>query len=261
MKQQKLTKRQLLLLMALVPLAALIIGGAAYVGDYYRADAAAIAALSSSRSINSDGKGGYVTTGRMLVEKTDDGFVFSNGEPKAGFIFYPGGKVEYTAYAPLMRILAEQGVLCVLTDMPLNLAVLDMNAAEGIAEKYPEITRWSIGGHSLGGAMAASYAAAHPGDFAALVLLAAYSTAKLPDELTVVSVYGDADGVMARDKYETYRANLPANAQEVILPGGNHAQFGSYGPQAGDGEPAMTAEAQRLAAAEAILPALTGAGE
>ncbi len=258
MTEKKLTKRQLILLMVLAPLIALIIGGTAYVGTYYPADTKALAALSTSRGFNSDGNGGFVMTGQMLVEKTDDGYVFSNGEPQAGFIFYPGGKVEYTAYAPLMRTLAEQGVLCVLVDMPLNLAVLDMNAADGIAEKYPDVTRWSIGGHSLGGAMAASYAAAHPEDFDALALLAAYSTAELPEDMAVVSVYGDRDGVMNRKKYEQYRKNLPETAVEVIITYGNHAQFGSYGKQRGDGIAAILPDEQIRQTAEAILPVLLG---
>ena len=56
-----------------------------------------------------------------------------------------------------MKACADKGVLCVLIEMPFNLAVLDMNAAEGIRVKYPEIENWYIGGHSLGGSMAASY--------------------------------------------------------------------------------------------------------
>ena len=170
----------------------------------------------------------------------------------------PGGLVDHAAYAPLMHALAEEGILCVLTDMPLRLAVMDMNAADGVAEKYPQVTRWSIGGHSLGGAMAASYAAAHPGDFAALALLAAYSTEPLPDGLAVVSLYGTADRVLDWEKYEVSRVNLPATAQEIAIPGGNHAQFGSYGAQEGDGEATISARVQLNAAVDALLPLLTG---
>lgn len=223
----------------------LCIGGVAlYASGYYPADDAALAALAS--------------TGSVTVLETADGLVFLPDEPVAGFIFYPGGLVDHVAYAPLMRALAEEGVLCVLTDMPLRLAVLDMNAAAGVAEQYPQVTRWSIGGHSLGGAMAASYAAAHPEDFSALALLAAYSTKPLPEELAVVSLYGTADTVLNREQYESNRVNLPAAAQEITLPGGNHAQFGSYGTQKGDGTPAITAEAQRNATVLALLPVLTG---
>ena len=63
--------------------------------------------------------------------------------------------VLLAVYAPLLHDLAEDGILCVLVKMPCNLAVLDMNAADGIPECFPEVTDWYIGGHSLGGAMAA----------------------------------------------------------------------------------------------------------
>lgn len=199
-----------------------------------------------------------VTDSAVTVEQTDDAIAFIPAEAKAGFIFYPGGLVPAEAYAPLMRALAAEGVLCVVPQMPFRLAVLDMNAAEGIAAQYPDIARWSIGGHSLGGAMAASYAAAHADEYEALVLLAAYSTAELPEDMAVVSVYGDADGVMNREKYAQYRSNWPENAQEIVLPGGNHAQFGDYGAQKGDGTAAISADEQLRQTVQAILPALTG---
>jgi len=157
-----------------------------------------------------------------------------------------------------MHALAEEGVLCVVPKMPLRLAVLDMSAADGIAEQYPGITHWAIGGHSLGGAMAASCAAKHAEEFDALVLLAAYSTAELPEDLSVVSIYGDADGVMNREKYAEYRANLPEQTAEVVIPGGNHAQFGDYGPQKGDGEAAISPQEQLVRTLQAVLPVLLG---
>ena len=199
-----------------------------------------------------------VTDAAVTVERTDSAIAFIPDEPVSGFIFYPGGLVPAEAYAPLLRALAEEGVLCVVPKMPLRLAVLDMNAADGIAAQYPEITRWAIGGHSLGGAMAASYAADHGEDFFALVLLAAYATAKLPDSLSVMSVFGDADGVMNREKYAEYRANLPENAVELIIPGGNHAQFGDYGSQKGDGAATIPPDEQIQQTVQIILPLLTG---
>jgi len=56
-------------------------------------------------------------------------------------IFYPGGKVEHTAYVPLLRACAERGILCVLVQMPCNLAVLNVNGADGIRERFSEIDR------------------------------------------------------------------------------------------------------------------------
>ncbi len=232
-------------LLILLSVVIICIGGVLlYASDYYPADAAAAAAMLSTETVS--------------VQETENGLVFLPSEPVAGFIFYPGGLVDHTAYAPLMNALAQEGVLCVLTDMPLRLAVMDMNAADGIPEQYPQVTRWSIGGHSLGGAMAAAYAAAHPEDFAALALLAAYSTEPLPDTLAVVSLYGTADKVLNWEKYEASRVNLPAAAQEIAIPGGNHAQFGSYGAQKGDGTATISAQTQLNAAADALLPLLKG---
>ncbi len=169
--------------------------------------------------------------------------------PQAGIIFYPGGKVEYTAYAPLMQKLAEEDILCIVPKMPLNLAVLDVDAAEDIMKQYPEIDKWYIGGHSLGGSMAASYAAENPENFEGLLLLAAYSTEDLSDtSMDVYSVYGSEDLVLNMEKYEEYRSNLPEDVYELIIEGGNHAGFGSYGAQEGDGEAAITASAQIEAA-------------
>ena len=123
--------------------------------------------------------------------------------------------------------------------------MLDADAAAGIPEHYPEIGNWYIGGHSLGGAMAASFAAEHPETFDGLILLAAYSTEDLTESgLDVWSLYGSEDGVLNFEKYEEYRANLPADTRETVLEGGSHALFGDYGPQKGDGEAAITAMEQ-----------------
>ena len=127
----------------------------------------------------------------------------------------------------------------------MNLAVLDMNAANGIPEQYPQVERWYIGGHSLGGSMAASHAAKNTDRYEGLVLLASYSTADLSTSgLDVISLYGSEDGVLNMDKYAEYKANLPADMEEHVIDGGCHAGFGSYGAQEGDGVPSITAEEQ-----------------
>ncbi len=212
---------------------------AIYAGDYYRAtdEAAAYEVPNVSEYELSDGV--------RVYEPADDAV--------AGFIFYPGGKVEYTAYEPLMKECAARGLLCVLVKMPLNLAVLDMNAADGIVEHFPEVDNWYIGGHSLGGAMAASYVSSHTDDFRGLVLLGAYSTADLTGtELRVLSVLGTRDGVTDREKYDECLANLPSDLRELLLEGGNHAYFGMYGEQKGDGKADMENQRQIEMTADAI---------
>ena len=244
-------KRKRLRIILGVLLAAILLvcaGFAIYVGDYYHADETAVQAMAPADGI--------------ATSKTDGGdLVLAPPDSKAGLIFYPGGKVEYTAYAPLMRACAEKGILCVLVKMPCNLAVLDANAADGIAEQYPDIDAWYIGGHSLGGAMAAAYAADHSGELDGLILLAAYSTEDLNGSgLEVLSVYGSEDRVLNREKYEGYRGNLPSGAAEIVIDGGCHAGFGSYGPQEGDGAPTITGEEQVIRTASEIADLVLGTG-
>lgn len=203
----------------------------AYLADYYHAEPIAL------ESLRSDGDITIIKEGNMTV--------FSPSNSEAGFIFYPGGKVEAVAYAPLLRELANRNILCVLLEMPANLAVLDSDAAQGIPDQFPEISEWYIGGHSLGGSMAASYLHDSSDKYAGLILLAAYSTADLSDtSAKVLSIYGSADGVLNIEKYNQYLVNLPDNFQEYIIPGGNHAQFGKYGSQEGDGLAAISSDEQ-----------------
>lgn len=237
-------KKRILLLCAALVLA-LVIGCAAYVGDYYHASGDAVAAIAGTQAVT--------------VRQTDEGTVFLPENPTAGFIFYPGGKVEYTAYAPLMLELAQRDVLCVLVRMPFNLAVLDVNAAAGIPEQFPEIGNWYIGGHSLGGSMAASFASKNADDFQGLALLAAYSTADLTQTgLKVISLYGSEDGVLNREKYESDRENLPEDTAETVIEGGNHAGFGSYGAQDGDGDAQISAQEQTRITAELLTEFFAG---
>jgi len=226
--------RTLRFIPALVLIVILVLAGVAalYAGDYYHADEEAIMACQSSDTVTVT----YVSGGQ---------YDFVPENPQAGIIFYPGGKVEYTAYAPLMQKLAEEDILCIVPKMPLNLAVLDVDAAEDIMKQYPEITDWYIGGHSLGGSMAANYAADHADELEGLILLAAYSTVDLTGSgLEVFSVYGSEDKVLNMEKYEEYRSNLPEDVYELIIEGGNHAGFGSYGAQEGDGEAAISSSEQ-----------------
>jgi len=140
--------------------------------------------------------------------------------------------------------------------MPFNLAVLDANAAKDVKEAHPEISKWIIGGHSLGGVMAAKYAAIS--DFDGLFLLAAYANTDLSDkDIPVVSVYGDADGVLNMDEYEASKGNLPADMAEHVIKGGNHSQFGSYGLQEDDGKATISPEDQRAQAVKFVLEDLT----
>lgn len=172
--------------------------------------------------------------------------------PSIGFIFYPGGKVDYRAYAPILKLIAAQGYFVVVPPAPLNLAFFDVNAAARIEAAYPEIQNWFVGGHSLGGVAASSYAATHP-EIKGVVFWASYPA---DDSLKingtkVISIYGTNDGLAGEGKIDESKALLPADAEFVAIEGGNHAQFGSYGPQAGDNEATISPEEQWAQVADA----------
>ena len=239
-------KKKILIVTASVVIAiALLFGACAiYLADYYRADEGAIPVFAPEENVT--------------VSTLDGGnVVFEPQNATVGFIFYPGGKVEANAYQPLMAELARKGVLCVLVEMPFNLAVFDINAADGIQEQYPEIKDWYIGGHSLGGSMAASYLADHVDEYEGLILLGSYSTADLSDtDLDVLSIYGREDKVLNREKYDENKSNLPDGFCEVIIDGGCHAYFGMYGAQDGDGTPTISNHEQIRFTVESIIKVL-----
>ncbi len=221
--------------------AVIVVACGIYLSDYYKADERAIEAFASINQVS------FHTLENGTI-------VFEPENATHGFIFYPGGKVENNAYKPLMAALAEKGVFCVLVEMPFNLAVFDIDAADGIIEEYPQIENWYIGGHSLGGSMAASYLADNISDFRGIVLLGSYSTADLSgSKLKALSIYGSEDKIMNREKYNDNKSNLPKPLKEMVIQGGNHAYFGMYGLQEGDGTPEITNEEQIQITASAIF--------
>ena len=170
-----------------------------------------------------------------------------------GFIFYPGALVSYEAYLPLMVKIAKYGYTCIIVQVPNNFAILNINAADRVINRYTEIQNWIVGGHSLGGAMAANYVSRRTGKFKGLVLLAAYSTDDISNSgVKVLSVYGSNDGVLQKDKYNSCKANLPSDFTEDVITGGNHAGFANYGFQSGDNAMSddMTADKQQTQTAE-----------
>ena len=229
-----------ILLSVLILLIVISAGFYIYVSDYYHADTESCETFLQDADIE---------------EKILDGgsVAYIPSDAKTGLIFYPGGKVEHTAYTPLMRALAERGILAVLVKMPHNLAVLKQGAADGIREEFADIENWYMAGHSLGGSMAASYISKNADTFDGLILLAAYSTADLTDRgLYVSSIYGSEDGVMNMEKYGEYMTNLPTGTAETVIDGGNHAGFGMYGEQKGDGQAKISAAEQIGQTAEII---------
>ena len=225
----------------LIPLLILLVlagGFLIYTGNYYHADGTALAALDPDPTV--------------AVSRTDYGWRFDGPGEDAALIFYPGAKVEASAYAPFLCLLAERGMDACLVEMPFRLAFLGMNRADRVMAEH-DYDRWYIGGHSLGGAAAAIYAANRGEQLSGVVLCAAYPTKPLDEHLRVISLYGSEDGVISADRLLESYTYVPKYYSEYEIPGGNHAQFGNYGPQKGDGEASVSAAEQQRIAADKIL--------
>jgi dienelactone hydrolase len=165
-----------------------------------------------------------------------------------GYIFYPGARVDFRAYAPALVEIAQSGTQVFLTRMPLNMAIFGQNLADEIIQANPQIHQWVIGGHSLGGAMAAQYAYSHPDKINGLILLAAYATKDSDlskSSVLVLTISGTNDGLATPDDIQASLQWLPTGATRVQIQGGNHAQMGWYGEQSGDNPASISREEQQ----------------
>jgi pimeloyl-ACP methyl ester carboxylesterase len=151
--------------------------------------------------------------------------------PETGFVFYPGGRIDPRGYAPLMRAIASAGVLVVVPEMPINMAPFRPNVADEILGAYPGIRHWVIGGHSVGGTMAAQYTNSHRDAIAGLAIWASYpaDNVDLADAgIPVVLIYGSLDPRVNDDSIARRQRLLPADTRYVRIDGADHHQFGSY---------------------------------
>lgn len=212
----------------------LIIVGAflIYTNDFYKADKSVYSLLESSNSTEYKDKD-------LIVFNTN-----KENDTGKGFIFYPGGKVEYTSYIPILYELSQRGLTTILVKMPLNLAVFNQDAAEKVYDIVPEISKWYIGGHSLGAAMASRYVGNADMQIRGLILLAAF-----PEEdkiIPTISIYGSQDDVLTQKQ-------VHGSYELIEIPGGNHAYFGDYGEQDGDGKASITRKDQQEITVNAIM--------
>jgi len=195
----------------------------------------------------------------QVTEKDWIAFMPVGKQVDAGLILYPGGRVDPLAYAPIARAIAEQGYLVTIVPMPLNLAVFGSDRAQDVISAYPQIQHWAIGGHSLGGAMAAHFIYQHPDVIQGLALWAAYPPSG--DDLSgrsleVVSLIGSRDGLGTADGVNETRSLLPQNTRYIVIDGGNHAQFGWYGDQPGDNPATISPTDQQAQVIAATLELL-----
>jgi len=185
---------------------------------------------------------GALRSDEQVTVSLDRFVVFQPARKKTtttAFVFYPGARVDYRSYAVPLHKIAAEGYLVILLPVRLNLALLDVNAADRAISAFPAIRHWAIGGHSLGGVAAATYASRH--DIDGLVLWASYPSddSLKNSKIRIISIYGTQD-ISGITPFENSQALLPFDAKYVVIQGGNHAQFGDYGVQPGDHEATIT---------------------
>jgi pimeloyl-ACP methyl ester carboxylesterase len=203
---------------------------------------AAIAVVAWSRLVTAAdpaGVAGLASNDDVIVSR-DEWITFRPRDIDAttGLIFYPGGKADPRAYGRILREIAAAGYLVVLTPMPLNLALLAPGRADAVRARYPAIRNWVVGGHSLGGVVACSYAQQHASELVGLILWAAYPAAvdDLSDSgLKVLSIYASLDEQTTPAEISQGRLRLPPDSTYVSITGGDHWNFGHFGPELSTG--------------------------
>ena len=185
----------------------------------------------------------------QVVVTEHNGFItFEPADQRSttGFIFYPGGRVDYRAYAPVLREIAEEGYFVAVAKVNLNLAIFDTNAADEVIAGNPQIVHWAVGGHSVGGVAAGIYAGEHQEIVRGIVFWASYpANDSLKDSnILTLSLRGTQDGLTTEADIAAARGLLPPETKYVTIDGGNHSQFGSYGLQPGDNPATISPEEQ-----------------
>jgi hypothetical protein len=228
------------LLGLLVVLGVVVIGFLIWALNPLEAAPEAVAALETDSKVTVT-EGDYVT------------FMPANSEPTTAFVFYPGGHVDYRAYSVPLHKIAEQGYLVILLPVRLNLAFFEIDAADKAIPDFPGIQHWVVGGHSLGGVAASMYAS-KKNNIDGLDFWASYpaNDSLKNTAMDIMSIYGTLD-MGGTEAFESSRSDLPADAEFVVIEGGNHSQFGDYGLQPGDNEATISRGEQQAQAVDATV--------
>ncbi len=227
MKSMKILK--IFLIGILVTIMVGFIGFYIYTLDYYKAETVAIDILENDKD---------------LVQYDDFIALIPEESKDIGIIFYPGGKVEYTAYLPLLQKLKEEGYTSVLIEMPFNLAMFGVNSANKVYDDFSHIDKWYIAGHSLGGATASMYASDNEEKIEGLILLGSYNYKDYIGKNTI-NIYGEFNSDLEK--------NFSEDETTIKILGGNHAYFGNYGEQKGDSVATITQDEQQSIAVEHMV--------
>ena len=227
--------KKTILIIFLIILISIIAFSYYYINDYYHAD---------------DSVQEYINgTENVSVTAIENGLFIDGPGNDTAMIFYPGAKIEYTSYLPLLSQLSGKGIDCFLMEMPFNLAFFGKDYADNVLSDY-DYEHYYLSGHSLGGVIASEYTH-NSEEIDGLILFEAYPTKKI--NKPVLSIFGSEDKVLNMEKYHESRPLMGKNLTEITIIGGNHAQVGNYGNQTGDGIAKITPQKQQNLSIEAII--------
>lgn len=217
-------------------IAILIFAVTVYLFQHYKPTAEATVLIERQSNMIVEEKSGMKKALVITPEGVDE---------SVGWIIYPGGKVDYRAYAILGYQLAQQsGQRVIIVSFPFHLAVFDINAGRTWMEKYEDTSSWYIVGHSLGGVMGAQMAK-NEEKVIGVGFLASYPSADFSDsDIRMISIRGSSDKILNLAAFADAQSKFSPYTEFYVIQGGNHSQFGSYGFQKDDGMATVTKQDQ-----------------
>lgn len=192
---------------------------------------------------------------RVTLEVISGSLVLSpTGEATtAGVLYVPGARVDPYSYLHPLVDVAASGVTVVIMDPLFNMALLDQRNLDELVAAAPSIETWTLAGHSLGGVRACMLA--DDPRVTGLVLFASYCANDISHlGIPVLQVLASDDGLIDISAVNEARGLLPASATATTIEGANHASFGTYGDQPGDGLATLSRQQVRESVTELMMP-------
>ena len=178
--------------------------------------------------------------------KDVDGDLYFYGDSGVGFIIYPGAKADERSYAYIAQQLNAEGHTAVIPNIPLHMSVWGPEQGLEIIEDNPEVEKWFLIGHSLGGLPISQIAAKQPEKLEGIAFVASLMICDLSDtDLSAIRITAEHDSVMPDKMMESNLDYLPENSTSVMIEGANHNQFGAYWHPGFDGKATITWKEQQ----------------
>ena len=179
---------------------------------------------------------------------------------RTGLLFFAGALVSPHAYVPMARRLAEEGRPVAIVKLPAR-CLGGASCLPGAVARARDFMRrhgpgrWVVGGHSRGAAAAVMLVARDGAGVDGLLLVGSSHPRETDLQAfrpPVTKVFGTRDGLADTAEVRRYAMLLPPQTRFVPVVGGNHAQFGWYGPQFGDHRATITRQQQQMLLLDAI---------